>query len=130
MIRRTDPLIAADRVAVAEARADRALDALQDVMRLLRTSAGGPAEQQAWATAREVLAESGRAGAEVAEYHAAYAEWKVRAAAREAAKRQPQTAEQVAAVIGRDTPDCQHVHPEHGGSLVFDGKCLRCGVRV
>jgi hypothetical protein len=44
-------------------------------MRTLGASAGSPAENAAWERARGVLAEAGVAGAEVAEYQAAYAEW-------------------------------------------------------
>lgn len=73
-----------ERIAMAEARADAAITALADVMRTLKNSAGSPEEQQAYARAREVLAESGRiANAEIAEMHAAFAEWEARVKARE-----------------------------------------------
>jgi hypothetical protein len=60
---------------LAYALRDQAVSALAGVMRTLGASAGSPAENAAWERARGVLAEAGVAGAEVAEYQAAYAEW-------------------------------------------------------
>lgn len=61
---------------IMRAERDAALDALRDVMKTLRCAAGSHAEAQVYARAREVLALSGLvASAEVAEMHAAYAEW-------------------------------------------------------
>jgi hypothetical protein len=63
----------------AMAERDAVVEALADVMRTLRHSAGSPAEQAVYARAREVLAASGVVNhAEVAEFHAAYAEWEAR----------------------------------------------------
>jgi hypothetical protein len=52
--------------------------ALADVMRTVAKEASGPNTARTWAHARGLLAASGTAGAEAAEYQAAYEEWEAR----------------------------------------------------
>jgi hypothetical protein len=68
---------------IALAERDAFRDALRDVMRLLRATAGSPAERKVYEHARGLLAAAGVNAAEAAQYQSAYEQWEERVAKRE-----------------------------------------------